>query len=435
VEAEPPACDTFSIRYTFLPEGQADYTGIANSYRDYLIAEKGMQPFQEGTSPFYLEVNGGLMRSVLTLGIPVNRVVPFTTYEQAGEIARQLDALGVENIYMLYKNWDKGCSVLDINSDLKPEGKLGGQKGLEQLAQTLEGIGARLSVDVNLLEMNKARWGYGLRASSIRTLSRVPLLVHTFLPSSLQPDVEIEKIYLLKPSRVNAEADKAARNFTKLNVHSMFPATLGVRLYSDYGEGGYDRTGTEDAWEEALGTLSAAAPLVLSAPNAYAIPYAADIVDAPVGSSNLLISDYSVPLYQIALRGLASVSVPSVNYLSSDARRVMLRALETGSALKITLNRDNISQLSHTGYDYLSGTSADMWLNEAAVLYKEAAPLLNRVAGRAILRHAVMADNVTLTVFEGGTAVLVNASERDVTFRGCTVPSMDWVTWEEGTVS
>ena len=62
------------------------------------------------------------------LGFPVNRVVPLTSYEDAVTILTQLGEKGADQLLVDYQYWNKDGTGSAIQTDLKPEGRLGGAK-------------------------------------------------------------------------------------------------------------------------------------------------------------------------------------------------------------------------------------------------------------------------------------------------------------------
>jgi hypothetical protein len=428
-EEVPVSSETFTVRYAFLPDDEADYTGMAARTRRHLVENKGMVPVPLNNIPLYIEVYGGVMRSEPVMGIPVNRVAPFTTYAQTADMAQELTSLGVNDLFIVYRLWDRGGSVLDINSGLRTERSLGGRSAFNSMIQTLRELGARISLDVNLVEINRARPGFGIRGSTVRTISRTPLQIFQFQQANFQPNDFIAPIYLLKPSRLTAEAQRAADRAARMDIDALSPCVMGTRLYSDYSRNGSDRGQTQQIIQESLDILAATAPLVMSAPAAYALPSASAVLDIPIESSSLMIESRAIPFYQIALHGLVPISTPSVNAYS-DPHMVLLKALETGSALKFTLNAQNLDKLKHTGYEYLFSSDMERWLPAAAELYREAAPILNRVANAFIRSHQAVAPDAALTVFENGVHVLVNYSRVPVVWQGHTADPMGYAVWE-----
>jgi hypothetical protein len=63
-----------------------------------------------------------------------------------------------------------------------------------------------------------------------------------------------------------------------------------------------------------------------------------------------------------------------------------------------------------TPLDPFVDVSAEDWIDEAAEVYGEVAPILRRVAGKQIVAHEILGGGLRRTTFEGGFEVLVNYS-------------------------
>lgn len=83
-----------SVRYIFLQGEEANYTGMANAYRNYLIADKGVVPVQDQDVTYQLRLFGGVLQDEI-IG---TTFVEMTTFEQAKSILDQLIDKGVQSI-------------------------------------------------------------------------------------------------------------------------------------------------------------------------------------------------------------------------------------------------------------------------------------------------------------------------------------------------
>ena len=71
-------------------DGDANYTGIAKTYREYLIRTDGLTRRERGSSAFSLYINGGILAKKSFLGVPYETLIPLTTLAQAETIIREL---------------------------------------------------------------------------------------------------------------------------------------------------------------------------------------------------------------------------------------------------------------------------------------------------------------------------------------------------------
>lgn len=425
-ESSPVKDEDFELRLYPLTGEEQGYAGMARRYREYLLEDGGVVPSASAnTAPLYVELFGGIKRQESVFGIPMDRVVPVTSYQDALRIAAALRDGGAEQLVIGYTAWGKGGSSSRIPLKVQPERALGGKKDWETLQDTLAQQGDLLYPDLNFTDIYPGG-GFNGKTSGIKTMQKNPLIEYRFKRSTWQPDPLLESTFLLTPRKVGTAADKFARSLKGLNAAGFSANTLGQKLYSDFGPAGIDRMQAQRIWEKALSVLrDAGGGMLFRDPNAYAFPYAAHLTDVPDDSSRFLIESRPVPFYQIALHGIIPMTLPSLNGYS-DVRTAKLKALETGCLLKYTWGAENIDKLAQTEMDGLLGLDYTRWLKEALETYTEIRPLLASVSDAAILSHRQISENVYETVYENNVRVLVNYGETAADADGITVPPMDY---------
>src|SRR5699024_1335257 len=80
-----------SVKYYFLTGHEADYVGMAKTYRNYLV-DKGTLSLvdRDENIPFYIDTMGAVDMIKRKMGIPVSNQVPITTFDQAQYMMDQL---------------------------------------------------------------------------------------------------------------------------------------------------------------------------------------------------------------------------------------------------------------------------------------------------------------------------------------------------------
>ena len=63
--------EPYEVRYYPLPVAQADYSGMARRYQQYLEEEKGLTRQSDAKQYLYLELLGGVIKDENILGVPV----------------------------------------------------------------------------------------------------------------------------------------------------------------------------------------------------------------------------------------------------------------------------------------------------------------------------------------------------------------------------
>src|SRR5699024_54405 len=92
------------VHYHFVAEEQANYMGLASTYRDYLLDNELITAKED---QFNLRVD--LLGAEVEQGLIFKSDVPMTTFSQAYDILTDIKDQGAENILSIYKGWnDKG---------------------------------------------------------------------------------------------------------------------------------------------------------------------------------------------------------------------------------------------------------------------------------------------------------------------------------------
>ena len=421
---EPDSCQINAFTVEYRPVKQPDYVGMANAYRSYLIDSCGLSAMTTPTSSLYVQLVGGVMRQESLLGIPVNRVTPVTTYEDAVMLADSLRDAGVDALTMNYIDWAKSGSYSRLTVDLAAESRLGGSGALQKMLTSLKQSGVKMYLDLNLTDMMQSQWGYSTKYSSTQSVQREPAIQYSYKMSTFHIDSTADLLFLLSPNhllnatkQVTAKADSLTPAGYSLN-------SLGQKLYSDLGDNHVDRGSALTVWQQTLQTLSESGARVFTHANAYVFPYATDLQDVPLYTSDYNIQGEPVPFYTIALHGLVSMSTPSING-QEDSRETFLKALETGVNLKYTFGARNTDKLGETGSD-LYYIDYSNWLDEAVNNYTQVSGYLSKVSNQAVVSHEKLQSGVYRTVFANGIGVIVNYTDEAVTVDGRTVDAENY---------
>jgi hypothetical protein len=245
-----------------------------------------------------------------------------------------------------------------------------------------------------------------------------------YAPNTGKADLSDPIFHLTVPKMLGA-AKKIAASAEKYPVSGLSTAYLGDILYSDFSKNATTRDVSESVWQDTLGILeSATGSLLVSGGNAYALPHADMILDAPMTDSGLLLTARAVPFYQIALHGVVDLSVTALNE-AENVTKAFLKAVETGSCLKWRWIAQNEDTLVETKYNHIISARYENWLDTAVDQYLQAEALLNRVASCTVTSHESLTEDGELVrvVWSDGTEVLVNYGTREVNVGGTVVPA------------
>ena len=121
-----------SIRFYPLTGEDANYTGMADVYRDYLINECGME---ESNNDKAMSVNliGGTEITKSFLGVPYNTLYATTTVEQADKIISELSS-SVNDLAVKFKGFGaNGVDLGGIGNGYVLGGNIGSDSQFEKL--------------------------------------------------------------------------------------------------------------------------------------------------------------------------------------------------------------------------------------------------------------------------------------------------------------
>lgn len=404
------------VRYGFLSGASADYTGMAAAYRGYLADKYQLKPLgASSNAPFVLELAGAFRKNKSILGIPYQSTESLTTFEEAESILSKLKAAGVSDIDLRMVGWFNGGIRHSSPSDLSIAGVLGGKKGLLHLADYMKQNGFGFYPDTAFLEKFKGSSG------AATLLDRSKAEVYAYNPVTYAKDASKFSHYVLSPRQLPKQVDGFLQDYTKLGISGLSLRDLGKEVNSDFDPSHpVSREDSLLASVKELGLLQKkTGSLMVDGGNAYSLPFADLIVNAPVRSSRLNITDGEIPFFQIALHGYFDISGAPYNMNElQNPRLSMLKSLETGSNVYYQWFASDASKVKDTDYNSLYALNYQDWFDEAVQLYQESNAILSKVRDQVITAHSMLAPGVVRTVYQNGLNVTINYNHTAVAVDG-----------------
>lgn len=413
--------EPYEVRYYPLPVAQADYSGMARRYQQYLEEEKGLTRQSDAKQYLYLELLGGVIKDENILGVPVKSFVPMTTFSQAEEILEAVRERGMKDVIVKYDGWTKNGERGKLPTKIKYEKKLGGEKDFGELVTFVQENGIGLYPNADLLNLYKAGNGFSKFSDTAKSINQSAVYQFRY-DLALKFSITDSRWQLLKPGSLPEVTDQFAQSYQKTGLASVALDSLGSLVYSDFRkENGSTRTQSMDKSIEALGTLQETADQILLAnANAYALPYARHNIAVPYSSSKFDIADEEIPFVQMVLHGYTNHSLPFANF-GRDETEILLQAVETGSNIAFSWFYEPNSELIETEYSYLYSGDYRNWLDTAERLYQKLNEVLPLIGDSRMLSHDRPMSGVSRVAYENGTVVYVNYNESDVAYDGLTI--------------
>lgn len=440
-EADLPILETeyyhadCTVRYTFLTEENASYAGMANYYRERLIAEGSLEPNGEsGAIPFYYDIIGGVKLTNYFLGAQYLSVEPVTTFEEAEKIYDDLAASGISNQVMNFQGWFNGGYYHDVADKVKVTGKLGGKKDLEALSEKVTADGGRFYADVALQKVTfiskrfkynweSSRYYGGGYVASFGQLNPVTLRQTSSLGYR-------ETLYdLISPKFLVRYVDKFAKEMEDVDIAGISYRDLGDSLQSDK-----KRTEVIDrnqamyiieAQFEKLAELEK--NTMISGGNDYSLAYADDVINAPVSHNSYFLVDEEIPFYEMVIHGCVDYTGYAINLSDTyDKTDAVLRMIEYGASPHFTFTWEESSKMKYSGLNRYYATTYANWKDDAVTIYSEVNEALQHVSGQMITGHEILENGVRKVTYSNGVAYYINTSGEEKEADGIVIPARSY---------
>lgn len=417
----PNSEEFYSVRYIFLNEDENSYVGMADKYRKYL-QEKEEFPQEKTDKNFSMALNfiGAGTKKKGVLGIPMKVNIPFTPFNSVIDSVETLKSEGVDDFVVKFDGWMNGGIFGKYPTSSKPAKSLGGKKGFKNLISYLKENFIDFYVGGDFVNVYKSDVRHIKELSANRQINKSPAVIPDYRMSTFDEKTtgDTYPYWMMRLPIVKKFYDKFLRKFSKKYGNlGIAPDSLGNKVGSDFGKKGNSRDKTAQGFEELLDKTAAKNPVLLSRPFDYGLKSASYITDVPVKSSNYDIENYSIPFYQMLIKGYIPFSNLSANR-ALNKNDYFLQLLETGSDISYLWITENQEELRDSRLQSYSFAYAPDWIDEAVETYKELKPILQNLSGQKIVEHKVYENGARITVYENGIKILTNYSDKIATVDG-----------------
>lgn len=417
----------YRMRYCLLEEGQADYVGMAQRYRAYLVSQGMEKKASAQEASLYLTLYGGIEDTDYFLGIPYQTVKKLTSYEEAEKILAELREGGVTNLTVRYSGWMRDGLEASVPVKVKFEKALGGKKAYEELTAYAGEAGIRIFPELDFLNLYQSG-AYSVHSDAIQAATHDTAYQYLYDLNTGNKKTE-GRWQLLNPGSSMEAFEKIKEEKEKLQTGQICLGAVGSTLYSDFTarSSAIHRDDTMALWSRMVREASEGfGGVMVETGNIYAAMYADYIANVTAQSTGFNLADESIPFYQIVMHGYVSYGSEPIN-LTPDPRKALLKALETGSNPGFALIYGDAWELADTRYNYLYNAKYAGWAETMQAYFAEMEPVLSAVAGHEITGHARIAENAYRTDYGAAGSVYVNYGKKDIQADGVTVGAGDYV--------
>lgn len=423
------------ISVTFCPlKGEdADYSGMAKCYRNYLTKNFGLK--ESGNDiPLSIRVLGGTAMKQSFLGIPYDTVYPTATLSDAEKIINEVkNEVGTNFAVQLKGYGESGVDVGKIAGGFKIHKKLGNFGELNKLFDYSKSNNIALYFDVDIERFNKNFAGISKFFDSATNAGELKVLQYRY--DIAVRDKQKETAYnLLSPAKFTEVFGKFLKKIAKHNLQGISLDSVSSVTYSDYidkeNSDYYSKNGFSAAASSVIDSIkNGGKSFMASSANLYSAVKADIITEAPVNSEKDATFLCDVPFYQMVFKGSLPITVQSIN-LSANPRTQLLKAVESGSGLGYTVINNWDSSVINADMPYFYNSVFNDIKDGMFENAKELADYYGKINGKHITRHSVLENGLRETVFENGVTVYVNYTDKAISTVSGEVAPYDYLITE-----
>lgn len=401
------------IRYLFGSGEDADYAGMANQYRNYLLEQDGMQA-EDNDFRIRLDFLGNDREN----GMIGKKTVTMTTTDDIREMYADLETEQVTDILSVYKGWQKGGIWSVPITSYKADRSIGGTNDLTRLVEESTEKGIQFYLYQDALRANP---------DTVNTVFNVIKK----LDESVYKENTYKEIYeyfnFQTPSKAIDRLNSAVKSYLKDDMKNIALTGISDHLFSyNYNGKQYSRVDTLNAFQESISTIDEQMNLALENPLSCYWTNTESILDMPVNSSNYIFTDEEVPFLSMALKGVIPMYGAYTNF-EADSSRFFLELVETGIYPSFYLTREDPVDLLYTNSSDLYTSRYEVYRPEIIQYYQELKAVNDQVKGAYITDRVRHDNNVVEVSYSNGVKIYVNYSQKAVTMDGVSVDAMSYV--------
>lgn len=416
--ADPEHTDAeqYTVSYRFLSKEKANYMGMAEAYRSHL-QEMGMKKQEKTSGDLFLSLVGGAKTTVNVMGFPARQVQKFTGFADAVSMAETLKEQGVDGLSLQYLYWQKGGDDTPILNKISPDSVLGGKKEFAALIDYCAKEGVALYPEVDPISIRRNSITYFGQSVGVKNVQKGAAKQYTYRLNDGGANTTLP-YYLLNHKKVQMVTESIRSSADSFeNLKGIGGSVFGQLVYSDLGNKNIHRDEAEGLWAKALETLKGEGELLLSAPGAYALPYATALCDIPTESSGFEIETASVPFYALVVRGMMPVAGTNLNE-TSDPEGLLATCLSLGITPKFQTLAQNEGQVRKTALGEVYNGDFASWEEEMLTAADLSAGVMEATKDAVIVSYERSDDGLIRSEFENGVVVYVNNSSEAKTIDG-----------------
>lgn len=409
---EPDRLHTdLQVRYKLLSGESANYSGMANAYRQYLLDSGDLQR-QNLSYNTRVDVLG-TEREEFLMG---TTSVPMTTVDQVRDIYAALRREGVANVLTVYRGWQKGGLYNVPITEYKADGNIGGTHDLTKLILDEAENGYTVYLYDDALSVNATT-----NSSTYSVMKMVNKRTY-----EAEGGQVYRTFYFLMPDKAGLNLAALADDLNAKNIKNVALAGITNKLFTFTYKGNYySRTHTMDTYLDAMSEVEGDLNLIMETPNEFMWKYAGAMIDMPLGTSDYLYIDQEIPFLSMVLKGIVPMYSCYVNFEANKTEN-FLQMVESGMYPSFYVAGEDSSKLIYTNSSDLYSLEFDSYRDTIAQYDRELRALAETVGTACIVNHEILPNSLVKVTYDNGVVIYINYTESALTDGNVTVDALSY---------
>jgi hypothetical protein len=318
-----------------------------------------------------------------------------------------------------------------IPTRIKLINDLGSRKDFENLVASANQSGYKVYPEVDFIFMRDKKLfdGFSLYRDVSRYVSRERIQRYPYSFVWFGERKRWGKLnYIARPAVTMSLIDNFVKESSSKGLNNIAFRNMGAKLSGDYNERRHiSREESVRMRQQKLTELKKSGRgIMLLSGHVYATPWADFIVDMDLDDQGFGITDVSIPFYPIVLHGFVPYTGKAIN-LAEDYTKNLLKIIESGAGLYFSFITEETAVLQETKFRQFYANEYGKWVNDADALYRQFTADFGHLYNQLITEHEILSPGVTLTGYEDGTKVIVNASDYAVYYNNRYISAASYI--------
>jgi len=382
------------IEYTLLDGSDANYVGMAKTYRSYLEDSLQSDTELQNDIPLKLDVIG----IEKTKGLLFDKTIVMTTFNQFKDIVSDLESKGISNIIANYQGFTSNGVTWSAPKYERISSRLGNTKDLEALSLLLTDL-------YFVTEYNKASNQSGGYNQYFDLAKKINDQLYQYYSGT---DIK----FLLEYQQVEDVMEESMDRLGDYPISGFAIESMGNLLYDDFSNQRY-LPDLIQIYHEMLSSTEL--NIALYDVNAYLWDSIDNFYDFPMYSSQYVTLDDTVPFMSIVLSGNISLFGPNANFYPY-ARDELLRLVDFNVYPSFVVTHESSKKLQDTGLESIYSSRYEDIKLSVSSYYEFVNDALKYVIGSTIENREVYLNGVMEITYANGVIIVVNYTNQIVMY-------------------